>query len=164
MTDEAEAGADIAAEVEFMSAERLIFFSDAVVAIAITLLALALPVPHVSASASSRQVFEAMWHDRAAYFAFLISFVVIANHWRSHHRLFRHVARLDSRIMTINLVWLLMVVLMPFATRLLSANGGFGARFTVYAVIQIATLLAFAHVAPHQGQSAARGPVATGTF
>jgi uncharacterized membrane protein len=153
MTDQAqsndgETGA-VAAEVEFMSAERLIFFSDAVVAIAITLLALALSVPDVAANTSSRQVFEAMWHDHAEYFAFLISFVVIANHWRSHHRLFRHVARLDNRIVTINLVWLLMVVLMPFATRLLSANGGFGARFTVYAAIQIATLLAFALMSRH---------------
>ena len=96
-----------------------------------------------------------MWAAGTDYFAFLISFVVIANHWRTHHRLFRYVARLDRRIVTLNLIWLLMVVITPFATRLLSANGGFGARFTVYAIIQIVTILTFLLIAGTSGQAAA---------
>jgi len=135
------------ADVEFISAERLIFFSDAVAAIAITLLALALPLP--PRVTTSHDVLRGMWAERDAYFAFLISFVVIANHWRSHHRLFRSVVRLDGRIVTINMFWLLLVVITPFATRLLSANGGFGARFTIYAVIQIATILTFLVMSRH---------------
>jgi uncharacterized membrane protein len=132
--------------VEFISAERLIFFSDAVVAIAITLLALALPVPH---GATSRAIFKDMWASRDAYFAFLISFVVIANHWRSHHRLYRNVTKLDGRIVTINMFWLLLIVITPFATKLLNAKGGFGARFTVYAVIQVATILTYFFMSRH---------------
>ncbi len=134
------------AEVELISAERLIFFSDAVVAIAITLLALALPVPH---GQSSPAVFKAMWHDRDAYLAFLISFVVIANHWRSHHGLYRNVGRLDGRIITINMFWLLLIVITPFATKVISGNEAVGARFTVYAVIQVAIILAFLAMTRH---------------
>jgi uncharacterized membrane protein len=136
-SDEAHAGDD-GSSIELISAERLVFFSDAVVAIAITLLALALPLPH---GATSRAVFKSMWAGRDAYLAFLISFVVIANYWRYHHRLFRSVVRLDGRIITINLIWLLLIVVTPFATRLISGSGGLGARFTVYAVIQVATIL-----------------------
>lgn len=129
---------EISAEAELIATERTIFFSDAVVAIAITLLALALPVPH---GGSNGQVLQSMYRARGAYLAFLISFVVIGNHWRVHHRLFRHVARLDARITTLNLVWLLMVVITPFATRVLAGNGGFGVRFSFYAIIQVITIV-----------------------
>ena len=69
--------------------------------------------------------------------------MVIGGHWRSHHRLFRYVYRLDSRIITLNMIWLLMIVIIPFATRLLSGGGGFGVRFSLYAIIQVLTVLTF---------------------
>lgn len=143
MTDEARDFADDTDdEVEFISAERLIFFSDAVAAIAITLLALALPPPSgVASGAKSITVLHALWHQRDPYLAFLISFLVIGRHWRSHHRLFRYVARLDSRIITLNMVWMLMIVITPYATRVLTGNGGFGVRFAFYAITQVVTIL-----------------------
>jgi len=149
MTDQTNGEADAAykgSDVELVSAERLVFFSDAVVAIAITLLALALQVPH---GANSRDLLKDMWAHRDQYLAFLISFIVIANHWRSHHRVYRNVARLDGRIITINMLWLLLIVITPFATRLIAANGAFGARFGVYAVIQVLTILAFLAMSRH---------------
>jgi uncharacterized membrane protein len=140
---------EVAAEVEFISAERLIFFSDAVVAIAMTLLAFSLPLPHIPSDASNGTVWGAVWAGRIDYLAFLISFVVIANHWRLHHRLFQYVSRLDARIITFNLAWLLMIVIIPFTTRLISGAGGFGARFTVYAAIQVLTVLTFLLMSRH---------------
>jgi uncharacterized membrane protein len=148
MTDQIEENqpdtGDVAAEVEFISAERLIFFSDAVAAIAMTLLAFSLPLPHhIASDASDKTVWDAVWADRTDYLTFLISFGVIANHWRLHHRLFRFVYRLDARIITLNMVWLLMIVIIPFTTKLISGDGGFGIRFTVYAAVQILTVLTF---------------------
>jgi uncharacterized membrane protein len=141
---------DVAAEVEFISAERLIFFSDAVAAIAMTLLAFSLPLPHKFASdPSDERVWDAVWAGHIDYLTFLISFVVIANHWRLHHRLFQYVHRLDTRIITLNLVWLLMIVIIPFTTKLISGAGGFGARFTVYAAIQVLTVLTFLLMSRH---------------
>ena len=132
--------------IEFISAERLVFFSDAVVAIAITLLALALPVPH---GATSHGIFTDLSAHRDAFLAFLISFVVIANHWHSHHRLYRHVVRIDRGVMTMNMFWLLLIVITPFATRIIAGGGAFGARFAIYAVIQIATILTFLAMSRH---------------
>jgi uncharacterized membrane protein len=154
MSDQIEDGApnsgDDAAEAQFIAPERLIFFSDAVVAIAITLLALGLPLPaNLTSGASNAQVFAGLRADHNDYLAFLISFVVIANYWRSHHRLFPNVARLDTSLVTLNFVWLLMIVLIPFATRLISADGGFAVRFAVYAGIQVVTMITFLLMSRH---------------
>ncbi len=124
-------------QVEGNAAERVIFFSDAVVAIAITLLALALPVPAGFDSMTNGQLLHALGHNGDEYFPFLISFVVIANHWAVHRRIFRYVNRLDTQVIAANMVWLLMMIVTPFATRMLEGNGGFGVRFTLYALVQI---------------------------
>jgi uncharacterized membrane protein len=134
-----DAGA-VAGEVEFIAAERLIFFTDAVVAIAMTLLAFGLTT-HIASGEGDRAALATLWADHLEYLAFLISFVVIGSHWRTHHRLFRDVSRLDARLITLNMVWLLMIVIMPFATRLLSGSGGFAIVFGLYAVIQVITIL-----------------------
>jgi uncharacterized membrane protein len=124
-------------EVEAKAAERVVFFSDAVVAIAITLLALALPVPGGFDGMTNGQLLHALGNDWGEYYPFLISFVVIANHWTVHRKLFRYVNRLNTQVNVVNMVWLLMVILIPFATRMLSGSGGFGVRFTLYALIQV---------------------------
>jgi uncharacterized membrane protein len=149
--DAVAAGAgEVTGEVEFISAERLIFFSDAVVAIAMTLLAFSLPIPqHLASDASNPKVWHALWAGRIDYLTFLISFMVIANHWRLHHRLYQSVSRLDARIVTLNMVWLLMIVSIPFTTKVISGPGGFGARFTIYAAIQVLTVLTFLLMCRH---------------
>ena len=107
------------------------------VAIAITLLALALPVPEGFDGMTNGQLLHALGHDWDKYFPFLISFVVIANHWAVHRKIFRYVNRLNGKVIVANMVWLLMMILVPFATRMLSGSGGFGVRFTLYALIQV---------------------------
>jgi uncharacterized membrane protein len=155
MTDQTDATAPDAAEVtgdvDLIGAERLIFFSDAVVAIAITLLALALPLPAVGPHAHNSEVLSALGSTRHAYLPFLISFVVIGTHWRTHHRLFRHVAWLDSRLISINMVWLLMIVVTPYATRVLSGGdaNSLGVRFALYAGIQVVTMVALVAMGRH---------------
>jgi uncharacterized membrane protein len=131
--DASPAAQATAAEVEAAVAERTIFFSDAVVAIAITLLALALPLP---TGIHNIDMLKSLQADGDAYIAFLISFVVIGNHWSAHRRLFRYVDRLDKFVMQLNMVWLLTMVLTPFATRLVSGSGALGIRFTIYAGVQ----------------------------
>lgn len=146
MTDQTEDSAPqaeaAAADLAFIAAERLVFFSDAVVAIAITLLAFTLPLPHPKGDSASAML-HALGGKLSAYLLFLVSFVVIGAHWRSHHRLFRSVARLDGFVTAVDMVWLLMIIITPFATRLLIGGGDFGVRFGLYAVIQVLTLVAF---------------------
>lgn len=151
MTDQTEVGppdkAGAAGETALIAAERLIFFSDAVVAIAITLLALGLP--DVTGE-TDHAVLDSLRSNVKAYVPFLISFVVIAGYWRVHHRLYRCVARLDSRLISINMLWLLMIICTPYVTRVLSEGRHFSAvRFSLYAVIQVITILTFVFMRRH---------------
>ena len=57
-----------------------------------------------------------------SYFPFLLSFVVVATFWFSHHNLFGKLRRLNGRLLRINMGTLLMIVLLPFVTRVLGAS------------------------------------------
>jgi uncharacterized membrane protein len=124
-------------EIEARAADRVVVFSDAVVAIAITLLALDLPIPDVKGNASDGAVLQSLRHNWTAYFAFLISFVVISGAWGSHRAIFRYVNRINDKVIGTNMIWLLMVVLTPFAARTLAGGGGFAVRFSIYALVQV---------------------------
>ncbi|WP_372671529.1 TMEM175 family protein [Amycolatopsis kentuckyensis] len=133
--------ADTAAgETRGFAAERLTFFSDAVVAIAITLLALELPLPE---GATSAELLRSLGHHRSEYISFLISFAVIGGHWRAHHRLFHYVTTVRAGLLRLTFGWLLMMVLMPFATKVLAEDGGFEFRFVLYALVQVVALTLF---------------------
>lgn len=122
-------------EVQLFAAERLAFFTDAVVAIAITLLALDLKVPEGD---SWGAVGASISENADGYVAFLISFFIIANAWMSHHALFRYITRADGRMLWINLLWLLMVVVAPFFTRMIvDENVYYAFRFGSYAAVQV---------------------------
>ncbi len=121
------------------AAERLVFFSDAVVAIALTLLAIELPVP---AGSTPRELADAFDRGAPEYLAFLISFLVIFLYWNGHHRQFRYLADAPPALVRWNGVWLFAIVLTPFATRVLTGGegedrGAFPWRFSIYAVLQV---------------------------
>jgi uncharacterized membrane protein len=126
-----------------------------VVAIAITLLAIDLPVPE---GGTVPVFWESVRHNGGHYAAFLISFFAIAAAWRDHHDIFKYVRRVDSRLRTLNTFWLLMIVLNPFATRLLTAPGHpdldtHALRFGFYALLQVlesaTVFVMLAHILSH---------------
>jgi uncharacterized membrane protein len=146
--------------LEARATDRLILFSDAVVAIAITLLALELPVPTgQNLSTFWRSVRENDDH----YLAFLISFLAIAGSWGQHHRVFRTAERVDSRLRTVNLLWLMMIVLNPFATKLLTTvnHDSFAThalRWGFYALLQVLANVALLAMTHHLASPALRAP------
>jgi uncharacterized membrane protein len=101
--------------------ERLIFFTDAVVAIAITLLVLPLvelvpgpgaPVPDLGAL---------LVDHLGQFFAFGLSFLVIARLWYWHHQIFEWVAGYNVALVDLDLLWCLTIVLLPFLTAVLGS-------------------------------------------
>ncbi|ODU00301.1 MAG: hypothetical protein ABS81_24055 [Pseudonocardia sp. SCN 72-86] len=132
----------MATEIARGAAERLAFFSDAVVAIAITLLAIELPVPEGD---TDTEFLHSLGEESFAYITFLISFIAIANHWAAHHRVFRYVGRADRPLVLLNLVWLLLIVLTPFLTEIVrEGNDLTWIRFGIYSLAQALLLFVLA--------------------
>ncbi len=94
--------------------ERIIFFSDAVIAIAITLLALQIRLPDGAIPASGLPA--ALWALTPQLIGFVISFFVVGVFWISHHRLFEYIRTYNRGLMWINLVFLFLVAIIPFPT------------------------------------------------
>jgi uncharacterized membrane protein len=102
-----------------MSSRRIEAFSDGVFAIAITLLVLDLVVParHDAVQGGLAHLLAEEW---PAYFAYLVSFLVIGIIWVNHHTMFDKVRLVDRPVLFANLALLLVVSLIPFPTRLLA--------------------------------------------
>jgi len=95
-----------------MDRSRLEAFSDGVFAVAITLLALDLTV----AGPGHGHLIDQLSDKWPAFLAYLISFVMIGIVWVNHHMLIRSVTRVNRPLLFLNLVLLMFVVLIPFAT------------------------------------------------
>lgn len=112
-----------------LTTERLVFFSDAVIAIAITLLALELHI----ARGHDKLTFAVVWQEWPSIATFMLSFINIANFWRMHHNFFRYIKSIDERTIVINLAWLFFLVLLPFSASTLGSYFGQRVATTMYA-------------------------------
>jgi uncharacterized membrane protein len=99
--------------------ERIVFFSDAVMAIAITLLAIDLKVPALSADLAPSQLAGSLLAMAPRLMSLLVSFIVIGVYWTSHHRYFTYIKRYNGMLIFLNMVFLFFIILMPFVASLL---------------------------------------------
>jgi uncharacterized membrane protein len=103
-----------------MSIERFELFSDGVFAIAMTLLVIELKVPH----AKGEQLLAALFNLAPHFLAYATSFLVIGVLWLNHHVLFHFVKRVNRTSSILNLLLLMFVAYIPFATALVGDNSG----------------------------------------
>jgi len=93
---------------------RIVAFTDGVMAVAITLLVLNLEVPNVPGN----ELNDALVDLIPSLIAYLLAFALVGRFWVIHHRLFETLRAFDSRLMTLNLAFLTLIVLVPFSTAL----------------------------------------------
>jgi uncharacterized membrane protein len=99
--------------------ERLVFFSDAIVAIAITLLVFDLKITKAVGDHFTFSDLALSWQK---FVAFFLSFFIIAIFWKIHHEFFTHIREIDNKLLWFNIFWLMFIVTIPFATSLLSSH------------------------------------------
>ena len=133
--EDAEGGGTGGDSVGEREVGRLAAFSDGVFAIAITLLVLPLTEEDVVAG----RVAESLSALVPQMLTFLLSFAVVGRYWVLHHGLLRSVVRSDTRLLTLNLVFLFWVAFLPFPTNVLGEADATTAAVVFYAVSIIAT-------------------------
>ena len=134
---------------EPISTGRLEAFSDGVFAIAATLLVLDIATPdHVSHGGLLHALFTRA--QLSEYAAYVVSFLIIGITWINHHTLFRQVARVDRRLMLLNLFLLLDLAFLPFPTRVMAeylTTGGSNAHAAAFFYSAAMAVMAFAYTA-----------------
>ncbi len=129
-----------------VSKARLEAFSDGVIAVAITLLVLNLPASQalVHGKGTLAHQLGADWTD---YVAYVISFITIGIIWINHHAALSRLRAADHTILLVNLILLMTVVVIPFATDLMAsylrASGGENLAAGVYGGTFLAMAVAF---------------------
>jgi uncharacterized membrane protein len=124
-------------ELEF---SRIVAFSDGVFAIAITLLVLQINVP--SEVTSDSNLAHQITHQHGDLIAYAVSFAVIGRFWVIHHRFFGDIAGFNGRLMALNLVYLALIVLIPYGSQLLGEFGDRSPTVVFYAAnLALVTLI-----------------------
>ena len=130
-------------ERDRLGAERLLAFSDGVLAIALTLLVLPLAelVPEVADPA--RSGLPIITDNLAPIGSFVLSFAVIARFWAAHHRVFDDAPRVSPAVVWVNTAWLFTIVVLPFPTEMVGSfsDDPFTLRFYVGTLFVSSALL-----------------------
>jgi uncharacterized membrane protein len=95
--------------------DRLLAFSDGVIAIIITIMVLELKVPHEAGLAALMPV-------APVFLSYVLSFTYLAIYWNNHHHFFHLVRRVDGMMLWANMHLLFWLSLIPFATGWMGEN------------------------------------------
>jgi uncharacterized membrane protein len=98
-----------------MEKDRLLAFSDGVIAVIITIMVLELKVPHDDSLSSLAQA-------TPIFLSYVLSFVYVAIYWNNHHHFFHLVRRVNGAILWANLHLLFWLSLFPFFTGWMGEN------------------------------------------
>lgn len=99
---------------EGRSVDRLINFSDAVVAVAVTVLAL--PLVDIPGPAEGESVWTVIGDNASQVWTFLFTFYVVAILWLTHNRILNSISRYDPFVFWINTTWLAAIALLPWVS------------------------------------------------
>src|SRR5262245_1711641 len=108
-----------------MEKDRLLAFSDGVIAIIITIMVLELRPPHEPTWAALREL-------APKFLSYVLSFIYVGIYWNNHHH-FMYVAKsVNGAILWANMGLLFCLSLVPFTTAWLGESGGAAIPTAVY--------------------------------
>ncbi|CAB4622185.1 unannotated protein [freshwater metagenome] len=99
------------------SLDRVINFSDAVVAVAITVLVL--PIVAIDGPTAGHSMIDVLQDNAGQILAFLVTFFMLFVFWQGHHRVFENFTSINNTIMWLNAAWLATVAFLPWPSKLI---------------------------------------------
>jgi uncharacterized membrane protein len=119
-----------------MEKDRLIAFSDGVIAVIITIMVLELKAPHDDSLIALAQ-------NIPAFLGYVLSFTYVAIYWNNHHHFFHLVHRVNASILWSNLHLLFWLSLVPFTTSWVGAHFESAVPTAVYGASLLMAALAW---------------------
>ena len=110
------------------SSQRLIGFSDGVIAIAITILVLQFDVPQIPAELVASQLPQALLALLPQVEMYIVSFIIVGYYWVEHHDCFAHISHVEKTVIWLNLFFLMALCVIPFSAELV---GTYKSPFTL---------------------------------
>ena len=125
---------------------RLEALIDGIFAVALTLLVLDIKLPEATFT-SNDQLWRKLVELERHFAIYVISFVVIAMYWISHHIQFHFVRYTDRRLIWINMFYLLLISFVPFSTDLVGDHEDLVLPVEIYSVTLLAlSALSYTHL------------------
>ena len=94
--------------------DRLINMSDAIVAVAMTVNVLS--IVGIRRTSNSESVWDVLSANGGQIGSFAFTFLIVGVMWLAHNRILNHMRGYDATIFWLNLVWLLLIAMLPCKT------------------------------------------------
>lgn len=106
--------------------DRLVTFTDAIVAVAMTVLVLS--IVDIRGTSEEMNVWQVINDNSSSIITFAFTFIVVAVMWNVHNRMFNSINGYDNTIFWLNVLWLISIVFLPWPSALYGE--GFGIAST----------------------------------
>jgi uncharacterized membrane protein len=104
--------------------DRLINMSDAIVAVAMTVNVLS--IVGIRRTSESESVWTVITDNGGQIGSFCFTFLIVGVMWLAHNRILNHMRGYDATVFWLNLVWLMLIALLPWPTTMYGISLVFG--------------------------------------
>jgi uncharacterized membrane protein len=119
-----------------MTKERLLAYTDAIIAILVTIMVLEFKAP-----ASSD--WAALYEMKDIFIAYILSFILLSTYWTNHHHTFQIVDKVNGTTLIFNNLFLFFISFIPFVTSWIAETHFSSNSVVLYGMLLISAYIAF---------------------
>src|ERR1700741_533792 len=123
--------------IQYLSKERIVAFSDGVIAIIITLMILDIHFPDIALDLSSSEIWIQLSGMLPQIIAYSVSFYGLGIFWINHHHFFHMIKHSDRNLLWLNLNLLFWLSLIPLPTSYLANHYDSPIATTLYGTVML---------------------------